>query len=204
LKSGTQSSSFCGNANPGGITPTIVAGIPLIRLTADRVVAAAEVPLPHAVAQNGHFRRAGAVVRGGKVAAAHGRDAQNPEEVVGHVRAGVAARVPVHRDVDRRSAEVRGRALEGLIRVPDVFVVLGGDLRPDAERVRRRGVDEIDRDQPIGVRKRESPQHHRVDDAEHRRHAADAEREHRDRERGEAAFLDEHASRCGCPDPSGR
>jgi hypothetical protein len=31
LKSGSQSSSFVGNAKPFGITPTIVAGLPLIR-----------------------------------------------------------------------------------------------------------------------------------------------------------------------------
>ena len=55
--------------------------------------------------------------------------------------------------------------------------------------------------QPVGVRKREAAQHHAVDDAEHRRHAADAEREHDDwRAPKTSALSAAREGRCGCPD----
>ena len=139
------------------------------------------------------FSAPGRVVGGGEVAAEHRRHAQDAEEVLGDVGAGVALRLAVDRDVDGRAVEVGRQHLEGLLLRQHLVEVHRRDLAVDAEEVRARRVDEVDADQPVGVRKREAAQHHAVDDAEHRRDAADAEREDDDREGAEGFLLDEDA-----------
>jgi len=133
------------------------------------------------------------VVGGGEVAAQDRRDAKDAQEVLRHVGARIALRLPVDGRVDGRSIEVGGEPLEGALLRPQLVVVHRRHLPVDAEEGRRRRIDEVDADQPLGVGKRKAAQHHAVDDAEHGRHTTNPKGEDDHGEGTEGLLLHEHA-----------
>ena len=176
------------------MTPTTVAGLPLMRKPLPMMSGvAAEIALPDAVADDGDLASARRVVGGGEIAPHHRRDAEDPEEVLGHVRAGVPLGMAVDRDVDRRAVQIRGERVERLLLRQQVLEVHRRDLTVHAEERGARRIDEVQADQAVTVRKRKPPQHHAVDDAEHRGHAGNAEREDDHSQRAEPLLFDEDA-----------
>jgi hypothetical protein len=143
------------------------------------------------------FGAPGSVVGSREVAAERRADAEDPQEVLGHVGARVAARGAVHRHVDRRAVEIGGHPLERLLLVPELLEVHREDAPVHAEERGARRIDEVHVHHPVGVREREPAQHDRIDHAELRGDGGDAEAEHEDRQRAEGPLLDEDAQ----PDP---
>ena len=154
---------------------------------------AAEPALPEIVADHGRPRArvaAAAGVLGAKAAPVRRRDAQRLEEVGGRDDAGD----PLHLAAVRAEVEERLRvgrhALEGLALACRVAVV----RRRHDVAVLADARDAVPHDhQAIGFAVRQRPQQHRVDDAEDGRVDADAERQRRDGDEGEAGLAQQRA-----------
>ena len=162
---------------------------------ADDVAAGPEIALPELVADERHLLGARLVVGGGKIAPDHRGDSEDAEEIGGDVGAGIALRIPVDGDVDGGAIDVGRQQVEGLLLLAQFLVVEGEDLAAEAVDVgvALGEVDDLHADKAAGVGKREAAQHHGIDDAELRGHAADAEREHGDGEQAEGFLLDQDA-----------
>ena len=141
------------------------------------------------------FFRAALVVRGREVAAEDGCHAKDFEEFVGDVGPGVAVGIAVDGGVDGRAVDIRGEQVERLLALAHRLVVEQEDLAAEAVLVGvlLRDIDHLDAGQPRGIGEREAAEHRAVDDAEHRRDAADAEGEDQHGERAETFLFDEDA-----------
>src|SRR6185503_17837920 len=99
----------------------------------------------------------------------------------------------VMRHIDRGAVDVRGHQLEGLLLRAHFLEVHRRDSAVLAEETLAGRIDEVDADQPRGVREREPSQHDAVHDAERGGDAADAERQDDDRHRAEALLPQENS-----------
>jgi hypothetical protein len=152
---------------------------------------ASEVALPDAVADERDLSGSLGVVGGGQVAPHHGHDPERAQEVLGHVGAGVALRLPVDGQVDGGAGDVGGEQLERFLLRPQLLEVHRGHAPVEPEERGAAGIDEIDAGQPVGVGEGEAAQHDAVHDAEHRGHAPYAERERGHGQGGEGLLLGE-------------
>ena len=138
------------------------------------VAAAAERALPELRAHDRNGGRAGSVVVGNEVAAEDRRDAERVEEVCRHVTSGEPFRARASgpdEDVVARG----GKRFEcALPRAPV------DEVRPGHRHHVAVPVDFLHEHDPLGIGKRQRPQHDAVDHREDRRRGADAECQGRD------------------------
>ena len=92
---------------------------------ADNVRIAAEITFPDFVTKNSDLFRAGFIVLGGEVAPHDWTHTKDLKEILSHIAAGVALRIVFVVDVDCRSIQVRRHHGERMLRVLQVFVILG-------------------------------------------------------------------------------
>jgi hypothetical protein len=138
------------------------------------------------VAVGGLTGRAGTIVRGAEVAADYRALADQLEHVGRLIRAlKLLGRPPFVADVDER-AEKQGEAGKGAAAFAPVEEVEARDARRP-----RPCIEHSERDDPLRFAERQAANQHRVDDREHRRVHADAQRQRRRRDRREPAILDE-------------
>src|SRR5262249_34636295 len=159
---------------------------------ANDVGIAVEITLPDFIAQNRDFFGAGFVVFGSEIASHNRGHADDFEEVLGDVSAGVTLRIILVGDIDGRSTEVASRLRKRLLRGAQIFVILSCRNVADAKviilRARLR-IDQAHAHQLFRMRKRKTAQDEAVHDSELRSYAADAETENEHGEKTKRFFL---------------
>ncbi len=141
---------------------------------ANRRRIAVETPLPRLVRDHhDRLHRTGSALFFGEEAAALRLQPQHVEKRSCRKRAGETLRFVHAGQVDALWKEQGHRVDDAAL--PDLFVF---EIGEQPARKRRRSAPDVD--DPIGVRIRQRPQQHGVDDAEHRGVGADAERQRQD------------------------
>src|SRR5262249_44990993 len=107
LYKGVQSSSETGNLKLGGITPMMVAALPLIWDALSEVVGVGIEFTAHFFATKDRaLRGPGLVVGGSKTPPDPGRAPDDPKNFFGYETAGITLRIIFVSDIDSRSAEI--------------------------------------------------------------------------------------------------
>jgi hypothetical protein len=145
-------------------------------------------PLPQTIADDGHLLVAGLLFLRQKVAAERGRDAQQPEEIPGCVRAPHLFRLAVSCQVVKPCAK-GGNLFEYMALRAPVEKFRG---RSDAAGHVAIRIGIPDQRDAAGIRKWERAQQYRVDDAENRGVGADSDGQRQHRHDGEAPASPQH------------
>ena len=162
-----------GNANPGGMTPTISCAVPLIETcSSDRCGITPVTLLPERVRQDRGPGTARDVFAGNNRPAEQRRDAKHRKELARDAQAqhlfGVTGSGQVHRKLmeggDAQERSIARAPVEIVLSLDDVVALNAGRLLPDHDQAVRRW-------------KGQRPQQHAVDDREERGGEADPERQ---------------------------